>query len=423
MMTALMMATSSLAQSSNDLVEAEKRIAYFRQGNLRVEVLDANGQAVANAAVTVTQQRHQFLFGGATFNVQPDDPSAEQQRYQQAFLDIFNYGTVPFYWGSFEAEQNKPNYVGTDKVVAWAKAQGLTLKGHPLVWHQVYPDWAPKEADAAIPLLEKRVKDIIEHYQDDIAFWDVINEANSPENAPENGVSKWLERDGSTNVVGTTLDWAAKAGGQTLLYNDYELTSDYLDLIRDLQSGYAGLDVLGLQSHQHSGAWSLSDIDNKCRTFSELGLPLHFTEVTFVSGDLLADWSKPPPTVWPSTSEGEARQARDVKTFYTLLYACPAVQAITWWDVSDKNAWLGAPSGLLRADMTPKPAYDVLKNLIKETWWTDVEGQTDNSGNFATRVTLGTHEVTVMMGTQTVQQTVEVTKNGDEETLVTVRLE
>ena len=46
--------------------------------------------------------------------------------------------------------------------------------------------------------------------------------------------------------------------------------------------------------------------------------------------------------------------------FYTALFAHPAVQAITWWDFSDLGAWLGAPAGWLRRDMSPKPVYDRL---------------------------------------------------------------
>jgi endo-1,4-beta-xylanase len=404
------------------LTRAEERIQEFRQGVLNVKVLDARGQVVSGASVKVEQQHHAFLFGGALFNIQPENNGAEQQRYQEAFLDIFNYGTVPFYWGSFEATQNQPNYKGVDALVAWAQTKGLSLKGHPLVWHQVYPGWAPKEADAAVPLLKKRVKDVITRYRDDITFWDVINEANSPENAPENGVSRWLERDRAASVVTTTLGWAKEAKGQTLLYNDFELTNDYLELVTDLQTNNAAPDILGLQSHQHSGAWSLSDIESKCATFSDLGLPLHFTEVTFVSGDLLADWSRPP-SVWPSTPEGEARQAENVRNFYTMLYSCPAVKAITWWDVSDKNAWMSAPSGLLRADMTLKPSYEVLRQLIKEQWWTDVAGATDSAGVFTTRATLGTHRVTVIVAEQQVQQTVDIIKTGDEETTLELTLD
>jgi endo-1,4-beta-xylanase len=98
----------------------------------------------------------------------------------------------------------------------------------------------------------------------------------------------------------------------------------------------------------------------------------HFTENTLVSGQLM-----PPEIVdlndyqvdeWPSTPEGETRQAQEVVQHFKTLLAHPAVKAITWWGLPD-GGWLKAPSGLVRADYSNKPAYDALAKLIKGEWW------------------------------------------------------
>ena len=403
------------------LAEADERIAQLRQGLLSVSVTDAQGRAVEGAAVRVAQQRHQFLFGGALFNIEPNSSSEEQRRYQKAFLDLFNFGTVPFYWGSFEAEEGKPKYKETDALVAWAREQGLELKGHPLIWQQVYPSWAPTEPEATIPLLKARTEELVRHYDDAIRYWDVVNEANSPESAPGNGVSNWLVRGGAPAVVGTALGWARGAGDPTLLYNDFELTEDYVSLVRSLQAAGEAPDGLGLQAHQHQTVSPLADIVNTCDTFSALGLSLHFSEVTLLSGEAQTN-PNAPPSPWPSTPEGEAQQAEEVANFYTMAYACPAVQSITWWDVSDKDAWKGAPAGLLRADMSVKPAYTALRDLIKGKWWTDTEGRTDTSGMYQTRATLGSYAVTVTADGRSVTETVEVNRNGDAKTVLQVEL-
>jgi hypothetical protein len=70
------------------------------------------------------------------------------------------------------------------------------------------------------------------------------------------------------------------------------------------------------------------------------------------------------------------------------------VQAITWWDFQDAG-WMGAPGGLLRADLTPKPAYDRLLDLVKRQWWTRVELATDAQGAASFRGFLGRYRVTV----------------------------
>ena len=73
-------------------------------------------------------------------------------------------------------------------------------------------------------------------------------------------------------------------------------------------------------------------------------------------------------TEWPSTPEGEARQADEVVAHYTTLLGHPAVAAITWWGLAD-GGWLNAPSGFVRADGSPKPAFDALLGLVKGDWW------------------------------------------------------
>ena len=49
-----------------------------------------------------------------------------------------------------------------------------------------------------------------------------------------------------------------------------------------------------------------------------------------------------------------------------MIFSHPAVEAITWWDFSDRGAWQRAPAGFLRDDLSPKPAYERLQQPVKE---------------------------------------------------------
>lgn len=133
-----------------------------------------------------------------------------------------------------------------------------------------------------------------------------------------------------------------------------------------------------------------------CERFARHGKPLHFTETTFLSGK--EGWElrqKDPGFDWASTPEGEERQAENAERFYTLLFSHPAVEAIVWWDFSDQGAWQGAPAGLLRSDMTPKPAYERLKRLIKGEWWTRLDAKVEQDGRVRFRGFYGDYRVTV----------------------------
>jgi hypothetical protein len=71
---------------------------------------------------------------------------------------------------------------------------------------------------------------------------------------------------------------------------------------------------------------------------------------------------------WPTTPDGEARQAEELVSHYRTLVGHPSVASITWWDIQD-GGWLNAPTGLLRADGSPKPSFEALRGLVKGEWW------------------------------------------------------
>ena len=75
----------------------------------------------------------------------------------------------------------------------------------------------------------------------------------------------------------------------TLLINDYRNDPPYAKLIDDLiaaNNGERPFDVIGLQSHMHDGAWSNERVWEVCERFARFGVPLHFTELTILSGEL-----------------------------------------------------------------------------------------------------------------------------------------
>jgi GH35 family endo-1,4-beta-xylanase len=389
------------AEQAVEPAAEQSRIRTYRMSDLTIVAKDANGHAIKGASVAVRQQRHAFLFGCNIFGLNTDDKSPLETAYQQKFQALFNYATLPFYWGSFEHTKGQPNYDKLMTMAQWCVAHGISPKGHPLVWHEVWPSWAPDDPDAAVPLLNARVHDLVSHYKGVIRYWDVVNEAShGADYSPANGESKWLQRDGNVAVVGTCLGWARDAGAgapETFTYNDYETGQANVDLIAGLKAAKKLPDVIGIQSHMHGGEWPMTKVWTVCQRFAQFGLPIHFTEITVLSGPKRArpNDNGPAPTDWLTTPAGEAEQADYVAQFYTLLFSHPNLRAITWWDFSDKGAWLNAPAGLLRADMTSKPAYDKLMDLIHRQWWTNADGVTNRDGAYKVHAFYGGYQVTV----------------------------
>jgi len=354
------------------------RLAH-RKGAKTVKVTDAGG----GKAAVVRQERHGFLFGCSEFSVLPYasgemEPGAALEAGKRLghMAELFNSATLPFYWGRYEPEQGKPDRRRTEVAARWLKDRGMVLKGHPLCWHTVCAPWLLDMSDDEIFRAQlDRVRRDVAAYKGLIDMWDVINEAVIMPvfDKYDNGVTRICNAKGRFKLIRALFDEArAASASATLLINDFETSVAYDILVEGLLEAGVPIDAVGIQSHMHQGYWGVEKTGEILSRFSRFGLPLHFTEVSLVSGEIM-----PPEIVdlndykvesWPSGSEGEERQAAQAAELYDTLFAHPLVQSITWWSFKD-GLWLGAPSGLLDGNSEPKPAYRALHGRIKGDWW------------------------------------------------------
>jgi len=389
----------------NPLEGAAQRIETIRKADAAVTVRGADGRPAGGARVVAEQTGHAFLFGCNVFPVLEYEADGKRE-YGTRLAALHNYATLPFYWGSYEAEKGKTREDHLHRMAAWCRGQGIAVKGHPLVWHEVWPKWGPADPDEARRLLEARVRAIVGGFAGDVDRWDVVNEATVSDRFG-NGVGAWAKRDGAIAMVRESVRWAREANPKAcLLYNDYNIAPEFEKLVEELPA--SAVDAIGIQSHMHQKTWTLERAWEVCETYARFGRPLHFTELTVLSGE--AGWMKPAP--WPTTAEGEAAQADYVERFYTVLFSHPSVEAITWWDFAD-GAWQGAPAGLVRADLSPKPAYDRLVELVRRRWWTDrAEAVTDVQGRCVIRGFAGDYRVRATAGTKTAEREATLARGG-----------
>lgn len=374
-----------------------RRIRATRMGTLQVDVRNRSGQPIPRARVRVEMRRHAFLFGCNIFGLVPDDTSPLQAAYQRRFTALFNYATLPFYWGAYEPQPGQTGEQRLRAMAQWCHQQGLKTKGHPLVWHEVWPHWAPSDPDQARQLLLTRIRTLIDRYHGLVDGWDVINEAIASPMYAHTGLGRWVARDGSAAVVRECMHVARDAAGRDafLLVNDYDMSDAFPEMADQLRRRGGLPDAFGQQSHMHTSHWTPERTWVRVQEMGRYGRPVHFTELTVLSSRPKAIDYNNPPDSWEITPETEAQQADYVERLYTLLFSSPSVQAITWWDLSDKDAWMRAPAGLIRADMSPKPVYERLMRLIQRDWRTDYSGLTDRQGTVRTRAFYGDYTIRV----------------------------
>ncbi len=393
--------------------EIDSRIEKHRKGRVSLELLGPDGaRLAANVPVRIEQQKHKFLFGCNIFKLNRCKTQQDNDRYAERFAELLNFATLPFYWWNYERTRGKPDDARTAEIVRWCKSQGITTKGHPLAWNYIQPPWLDKDdPDTAMKLQLKRIARCVEKFEGDINIWDVVNEATHydrpfcEQRAP--ALTAAIKKMGVGEYVRSAFRAARGANpNATLLINDYRLDPAYeKKVIAELKAnGKPMYDVIGIQSHMHGGYWGAKRAWDVCETFSKYDVPLHFTETTVVSGPKKKEG-------WTTTTEGEEKQAEAVSQFYRVLFSHPAVEAITWWDFTDQNAWQQAPAGLVRADMTPKPAYERLMDLVKGKWWTKTEATTQPNGRVGLSGFYGTYEVSTQINGRKVRGAFEFDKS------------
>jgi GH35 family endo-1,4-beta-xylanase len=383
----------------------EGGIEKHRKGDAVIEVVGKDGKPLANATVEVRQQTHEFLFGCNLFVLDQLPTPELNRKYEAAFTNIFNFATLPFYWRELEPEQGKPRFAEDspriwrrpppDRLVKWCKANGITPKGHALMYakNKFMPDWtAHDDPKTFLQQSTKHMAEIAARYQRDIPIWDAVNE-ELPRRAH---FKEWHA------VPDDYLAWCFQEAGRLfpkevkLLINDGQLqahysTYDYMGLVKDLQQRGVRVEGIGMQFHIGRDSvlsgklYPPAHLQDVYSQLGRLGLPLYITEITV-----------------PGVGEnGAALQAAIVANIYRLWFSTPAMAGVTWWNLGDGTAYENenkALGGLLDAEMNPKPAYRALDRLINHEWKTRLTLKTDAGGKASFRGFCGTYAYATEVG-------------------------
>ena len=399
----------------------DRNIEKNRKGDAAITIVGQEGQPVRDATVEVRQQTHEFLFGCNGFVLGQLQAPEMNRKYEEAFVQLFNFVTVPFYWEGTEPTQGELRYAEggrdmwrrppPDRYISFAAKHGLTLKGHPLLWHAYNPKWLPKDPEVLKKLYQKRFAEIAQRYATDIRIWDVVNESLV---APK----MWQLFTPDRAYVAWAFREIAPLFGQDSLLMINEVTSftttvgeqnPYYRQVKQLMADGVGVKGIGFQFHFFS-----NDALNKAMaspgfapqrlldvydSFAAFKLPMFVTEITIPT----------PP------ENGPAAQAELVGNYYRLWFSAPQMAGITWWNLGDGTAVPGenkALGGLMDNNLDPKDAYRTLDRLINQEWKTQLTARTDAQGALQFRGFHGTYSVKVTAGGRTHEFQVNLGKDG-----------
>lgn len=440
-----------LFEKKKDYVEKRVRegVEKYRKGDAKITVVDRDGKPVPGAAVKICQKSHAFRFGINLFLLDELETPEKNELYKKQVAEVFNMATLPFYWDANEPEKGKTRYgkdspriyrrPPIDLCMEFCEEHGIEPREHGLAYHAFFPTWLyDATVEEAKEELERRFREIAERYGDKIRTIEVTNEMT------------WKKGKTAFYEEPDFIEWCFRTArkyfpnNQLVINENTDLSWTDTCRVTDKYYSYAEanilrgapIDAIGMQAHfcekkeqEFELTRVLLDPEMLYRhmdLYSRLGKPLQVTEVTFPS----YSWEP----------EDEALQAKMLENVYSVWFSHPNVEQIVYWNMVDgyTHVWRQDPEmiaktqgdmthgenyyhgGLLRFDMSPKPAFLKLKELIQKTWHTELEKYADETGEADFRGFYGTYEITVCADGKTVTQRLELSKNQENHLKITV---
>lgn len=349
--------------------------------------------------VKVTLKKHKFRFGCNLFMLDefPDD-AGKNAVYEQKFKEIFNMATLPFYWNATEPEEGRTRYAAdsakmyrrpaVDLCMNWCEQNAIEPREHALCYEHNFPKWlAGRSTEEVKRRLDGRMREIAKRYKDRIRTIEVTNEMYW-----DDGVTGFFK---SPDFMTFCYERAAEYFPENqLCINEWTGAiwdaaaapwDPYYALIENLLLKGARIDAIGMQFHMfyapdeyfaktrkcYDIAHDLKIMDN----YARFGKPLQITEITVPS--------------YTQLPEDEQTQADIIEKLYSMWFSHPLTEQIIYWNMVDGYAYGTRPGdmnagenvyrgGLLRFDMSEKPAYRRLKHLVRDVWTTREEIEVKN---------------------------------------------
>ena len=324
----------------------------------------------------LAKERHRFI--GTILNSEwfNDDIEPEfEEIHKTQFNVVVAENEMKF--DATEPNEDEFNFTKGDKMVEYALANGIRVRGHALAWHSQVAGWVSSnyagQKEKLLSVLKNHIEKVVGHYKGKVAEWDVVNEAiNDDYNADwrSNG-SVWYEGIGA-EFLDSAFVWAHAADPDAeLCYNDYSLewglregskASFVVEQVKRWKANNIPITCVGTQTHiEIAHETTPQNVRALAKALAELGVTLNITEL---------DIGFPKGESGKLTAADYAKQGHLYRQFMDVFLEEPNMGEFVIWGLTDAHSWLdgqqGKTEGLLYdKQYKPKPAYDSIMVSLK----------------------------------------------------------
>jgi len=275
-----------------------------------------------------------------------------------------------------EPSENSFNYTKGDKMVEYAQANGLRVRGHALAWHSQVPGWVNSfsgQKEKLLSVLKNHIENVVGHWKGKVAEWDVVNEAINDDynHGWRSTGSVWYEGIGP-DFLDSAFVWAHAADPDAeLCYNDYAIewgtgngskAGFVLEQVKRWKANGIPITCVGTQTHiEISHETTPQNVRALAKELAKLDVKLNITEL---------DIGFPKGSANNLGASDYEKQGHLYRQFMDVFLEEPNMGEFVIWGVTDAHSWLndqqGKTQGLIfDKQYKPKPAFDSLIVSLK----------------------------------------------------------
>ncbi len=290
---------------------------------------------------------------------------------------------------SLQPKEGEWNWENADKIANFCRENNIPLRGHCLCWHSQFADWMfvdEKGNDVSKEVFYERLRThihtVVNRYKDIVYAWDVVNEAIADGDGFR---APWMREEPSPyrqsrhfklcgdEFIAKAFEFAREADPDALLfYNDYNAADPakrdrIYNMVKKMKDAGVPIDGIGMQGHYNIYGPSMEDVEAAICKYATIVDQIHFTELDIRINEEMGGQLR--------FSRGESKPVPShIRTLHEDQYANlfrifrkykDVITNVTFWNLSDRDSWLGANNYPLPFDKEykPKNVYRIIKNF------------------------------------------------------------
>ena len=280
-----------------------------------------------------------------------------------------------------EPQEGQFNWENADRIANFARQNGIKLRGHTLMWHSQIGRWMTAEGttkEQFYARMKNHIQAIVSRYKDVVYCWDVVNEAISDDaNATDPYRQSAMYRLCGDEFIEKAFQYAHEADPKALLfYNDYSTVDPHkrdriYNMVKKMKAKGIPIDGIGMQAHYNIYYPSEARLDSAITLFKTIVKHIHITEFDIRVNEEMGgglQFSREGANVTDSVKQHLADQY--ARCFRVFRKHKDVIDCVTFWNLGDRDSWLGARNYPLPWDENyqPKLAYTYIKDMKAPAW-------------------------------------------------------